>query len=125
MSMDQEKAELQKLYEDYYMAGFKNNDVDLINKIISYPFTHLKDGAVNVCDTFPVDPARLKAEKGWDHSAEWQFHIPAINNHQAHAIASVNRYRADGSLIEHVHALYDFKKVDGAWKMHALAEINF
>lgn len=125
MDMAEEKTKLRKLYEEFYMTGFKTDDVNLIDRIVSYPIAYLKDGKVEMCDQYPVNPAKLKAEKGWARSTDWHFDIPAINEYQAHVIASATRLKADGSVIERVHALYDFKKIDGEWKMYALAEINF
>lgn len=117
------RTELEQTYTDYYMRGFRDNDVALIDEIVDYPICYLKNGRVEMLDHFPVDPAVLKAEKQWDHSIDWTFDIPAITEAYAHVTASATRCRADGSIIEKVHAFYDFKRMQGVWRMYALAEL--
>ncbi|MDJ0947740.1 MAG: hypothetical protein QNJ94_02370 [Alphaproteobacteria bacterium] len=125
MEQDRLKNELLTAYQRFYVEGFKTNDVRLIDKIVSYPLVYLKDGLVEMVDHYPIDPAKLKIEKEWDHSTDWRFDIPAISDRHAHAVASATRCRADGSVIEHVHGFYAFTKVDNDWKMYALAEITY
>ncbi|NTB87860.1 hypothetical protein [Agrobacterium tumefaciens] len=117
------KDELRRTYEKY-VEGFKANDVKLIDEIVRYPIAYLKDGVVEMMDSYPIDPAKLKAAKGWDHSTDWHFDIPAINDHHAHAVASAVRRRVDGSVIERVHGFYAFTKIDGSWKMYAFSEVT-
>jgi len=97
--------------------------VNLIDKIVRYPIAYLKDGVIEMLDRCPIDPTKLKADKGWDHSTEWHFDVPAINEHHAHAVASTVRRRAYGSAIERVHGFYAFTKVDGAWKVYTFSEV--
>ena len=125
MTEEQLKEELLKAYTEFYMEGFKTNDVTLIDKIVQYPITYIKDGVVEKMDHYPIDPAKLKAEKEWDHSIDWEFEIPAINQTSAHVVASATRCRADGSVIEHVHGFYAFTKVEGNWKMYVIADTTF
>ena len=122
---DQAKQEIVDLYQRFYMEGFKTNNIGLIDRIVRYPIAYLKNGVVEMLDHYPVDPAQLKAEKQWDHSTDWHFEVSAINDQNAHVVASATRRRADGSQIERVHAFYDFTRVEGAWKMYAIAEIVF
>ena len=122
---DQLKNEIIDLYQRLYVEGFKTDDISLIDQIVRYPIAYLKNGAVEMLDHYPVDPAILKSEKQWDHSTDWHFEVSAINDQNAHVVASATRRRADGSQIERVHAFYDFAKFDGAWKMYAIAEIVF
>lgn len=125
MTEDQLKKEVQDIYTQFYVEGFKTNDISLIDKIVRYPIAYLKNGAVEMFDHYPVDPATLKADKQWDHSTDWNFDVAAISDQDAHVTASATRRRADGSIIERVHAFYDFTRVDGEWKMYAIAEIVF
>ena len=125
MDYEQLKDELRSLYMDFYVEGFKQNDVSIIDKIVRYPIAYIKMGQVEMRDSYPVDPKALKEETGWDHSVDWKFDIPALNESSAHAIASATRCRADGSVIEHVHGFYAFTRVDGEWKMYALADTTF
>ncbi|NET39788.1 MAG: hypothetical protein F6K19_48835 [Cyanothece sp. SIO1E1] len=119
------REELLQAYNRYYVEGFKTNNVALIDKIVRYPIAYIKDGKVEMMDEYPVDPAKLKADKEWDHSTDWQFDIPAISETSAHAIASATRCRADGSIIERVHGFYGFTRTSGEWKMYSFAEMVF
>jgi len=117
------KQEVIDTYNQYYVEGFKTNDVRLINQIVDYPLTYIKDGNVTSLDNYAVDPAELKRQLQWDHSKDWKFEVVGINANSANVIASATRCRKDGSIIEHVSAYYGFKKVEGQWKMHVLADI--
>jgi len=125
LSGQDQKQVLADLYERYYVAGFRANDVGLINRIVHYPLAYIKDGSVRMVDHFPVDPAKLKAELGWDHSKDWAFEVIAVGERQAHVNAYATRCRADGSEIERVQGFYAFKKIGNDWKMFALADIVF
>lgn len=116
------KKELTDAYQTY-IEGFRTNDVTLIDRIVRYPLAYLKDGAVVMCDRYPIDPMKLRSEKAWDHSTNWHFEITAINERGAHAAASATRCRADGSVIERVHGFYAFTNSNGEWKMYAFGEV--
>jgi len=125
MTEDELKAELRATYQRYYVEGFKRNDVSLIDRMVRYPIASINGGTVVMMDRYPVDPAALKAERGWDHSIDWSFEIPAITEHHAHAITSATRCRADGTVIERVHAFYAFTRIDGEWKMYAIGDLTY
>ena len=124
MTLEILKEELRKAYQDYYVVGFSNNDLTLIDQVVQYPVAYISNGQVKLYDQYPVDPARLKAEKGWDHSRDWSFDVVAISETEGRIEASATRCRADGSVIEHVHAYYAFTRVDGRWKMYALSGVT-
>ncbi|WDE01676.1 hypothetical protein [Thalassomonas actiniarum] len=125
MTESQLKEELLETYMQYYVEGFKTNNVALIDHMVKYPLTYLKDGKMILCEQYPIDPQKLKAEKAWDHSTDWQFEIQGINDKEAHAVAFAVRRRADGSKIESVHGFYAFSRTSEGWKMYALADITF
>lgn len=119
------KEELIELYQKYYVEGFRQNDVGLIDKIVRYPIAYIKDGTVRMMDRYPVDPATLKADLQWDHSTDWSFEVSGASETSAHMVASATRRRKDGSVIERVHGFYAFTKEGGSWKMYALADVAF
>lgn len=125
MSIDQYKEEVTRTYMKYYVEGFKSNDISLIDEMVQYPIAYIKDGKVEVCDTYPIDPKILKREKGWDHSINWKFDVTAANENEAHAVSSAVRCREDGSKIESVHGFYAFTKTKSGWNMFAVADIAF
>ena len=125
MTYEDLKKDLLKTYMDYYVEGFKANDVGLIDKMVKYPIAYIKDGSVDMCNEYPIDPKKLKEEKGWDHSTDWKFEIMAVSEHDAHAVASAIRRQKDGSRIENVHGFYAFTLTDDGWKMYAVADIVF
>lgn len=122
MNEESLKEQLLATYK-VYMKGFKSNNIKLIDSIVKYPIAFLKNGIVEMFDNYPIDPKKLRTEKDWDHSKNWNFDILAINNHHAHAVASAIRCRADGSVIEHVHGFYAFIKINNLWKMYAFSEV--
>ena len=117
--------ELIEIYKTYYVEGFRRNDVSQIDKIVDYPITYIKDGTVSLLDTYPVNPAALKVELGWDHSIDWSFDVVGINDTSAHMVAKATRCRKDGSVIEKVHGFYAFRKTESGWKMYVLADVDF
>ncbi|MGI9373000.1 MAG: hypothetical protein ACR2OJ_10930 [Hyphomicrobiales bacterium] len=125
MTQQDLKQQLIDTYNQFYVEGFKNNDIALIDRIVDYPLTYIKNGTVSSVERYPVNPAELKAQTGWDHSKDWHFDVPAITETSAHVVASATRCRKDGSVIERVHGFYAFRKVDGVWKMYALADQVF
>lgn len=125
MSFEELRSEVHRTYMEYYVAGFKSNDVTLIDKIVKYPIAYIKNGSVTMCDSYPIDPKSLKKDKGWDHSVDWKFEVTAVNDSEAHAVASAVRCRKDGSKIESVHGFYAFTKTADGWKMYAVADTTF
>lgn len=125
MTEQQLKQELHDTYMKYYVEGFRTNNVGLIDQMVQYPLAYLKEGKMTLCKHYPIDPQKLKEEKAWDHSSDWQFEIKGINDTEAHAVAFAVRRRADGSKIESVHGFYAFTRTAAGWKMYALADITF
>ena len=125
MNVDKLKEKLHETYMNYYVEGFKKNDVGLIDQIVKYPIAYIKDGNVTFYEQYPIDPQTLKEEKEWDHSTDWKFEITAVNEKDAHAVASAVRRRQDGSKIESVHGFYAFTHTDKGWRMYALADTTF
>lgn len=125
MNQETLKEELRDVYQRYYVVGFSTNDLSLINRIVQYPIAYINNGRVRMYEQYPVDPARLKAEKGWDHSRDWTFDVVAVSETEGRIEASATRCRADGSVIEHIHGYYAFTRVDGQWKMYALSGVSF
>lgn len=125
MSFEELRSEVHDTYMENYVAGFKSNDVTLIDKMVKYPIAYIKNGSVTMCDSYPIDPKSLKEEKGWDHSVDWKFEVTAVNDSEAHAVASAVRCRKDGSRIESVHGFYALTKTVDGWKMYAVADTTF
>ena len=92
---------------------------------MQYPIAYIRNGRVEMCNTYPVDPAQLKKDLNWDHSIDWHYEVAGASDTNAHMTASAVRCRKDGSKIEHVHGFYSFMKVEGSWKMFAVAELTF
>lgn len=125
MDTEKYKQEVHDTYMNFYVPGFSNNDMALINQIIKYPITHMQNGEVSMHDSYPIDPQKLKDEKGWDHTSDWKFEVTSANDKQAHAVASSIRRRKDKSIIEHVNAFYAFTHTDTGWKMFAISDVTF
>ena len=125
MTREELHKDLHETYMKYYVEGFKQDNVGLIDKIVKYPIAYINSGSVEMCSVYPIDPSELKKEKQWDHSTEWNFEITALNEHSAHAVASAVRRRKDGTRIENVHGFYAFTMTEQGWKMYAVADVTF
>lgn len=125
MTREELHKDLHETYMKYYVEGFKQDNVGLIDKIVNYPIAYINSGSVEMCSVYPIDPSELKKEKQWDHSTEWNFEITGLNEHSAHAVASAVRRRKDGTQIENVHGFYAFTMTEQGWKMYAVADVTF
>lgn len=125
MDIEKHMKEVKDTYINYYVPGFSNNDMAMIDKIVKYPIAHIQNGSVSMHDSYPIDPQQLKVKKGWDHTSDWEFKVTAVNEKQAHAVASSIRRRKDGSIIEYVDAFYAFTKTNEGWKMFAISDVTF
>ena len=125
MTREELHKDLHETYMKYYVEGFKQDNVGLIDKIVKYPIAYINAGSVEMCSVYPIDPSELKKEKQWDHSTDWNFKITALNEHSAHAVASAVRRRKDGTKIENVHGFYAFTMTKQGWKMYAVADVTF
>ena len=125
MNFDELKEVVKNTYMANYVQGFKNNDVSLIDAIVKYPVAYIKEGSVEMFESYPINPQILKEEIGWDHSIDWNFEVTAVNDREAHAVASAIRCRKDGSRIEHVHGFYAFTNTLSGWKIYAVADTSF
>ncbi len=46
MSFEELRSEVHDTYMENYVAGFKSNDVTLIDKMVKYPIAYIKNGSV-------------------------------------------------------------------------------
>ena len=56
--------------------------------------------SVTMLDQFPINPADMKASKGWDRSDSFEIDVVAVGENKAHRLMrNTRRLRKDGSLI--------------------------
>ncbi len=105
-------------YLDAFMAG----DDDALRDCLMWPCTVLSDcGSIQV-DTFPYNPATLRAQKGWAFSKGLEIDVVAVSDNKAHVLLRhCQRLRLDGSLIEDISAFYAFTKTVEGWKIFAIS----
>ena len=120
-----ERASLLGAYQRY-LAAFNANDLDAINDCISYPLAYISGDSVTMLDQFPINPADMKASKGWDRSDSFEIDVVAVGENKAHLLMrNTRRLRKDVSLIEEATGFYAYKKVSDEWKMFAFSDIVF
>ena len=120
-----ERTRLLSAYQRY-LDAFNNSDISAIDRCIKYPLAYIGAGEVSLLDKFPINPADLKASKGWDRSEGIEIDVVAIGETKAHLVMrNACRLRKDGSLIEEATGFYAYTKVDGDWKMFAISDIVF
>ena len=120
-----ERARLLSAYQRY-LDAFNDSDIDAINRCIKYPLAYIGAGTVTLLDQFPINPAELRAAKGWDRSEGFEIDVVAIGDNKAHLLLrNARRLRQDGSLIEEGSGFYAYTKEQGDWKMFAISDIVF
>ena len=108
-----------------YLNGFIESDIDMINSCIAYPLAHEGNDKVTMLKEFPIDLEKLKQEKGWATSDNFEIDIVSVSEQKAHAlIRNCRRIRKDGSLIEEASGFYAFQKTSGGWKIFAFSDIT-
>ena len=119
------RAKLLSAYQRY-LDAFNANDLDKINDCINYPLAYIGADNVTMLDKFPINPADLKASKGWDRSDCLEIDVVAVSESKAHLLLrNARRLRKDGSVIEDASGFYAYTKVEGDWKMFAISDIVF
>lgn len=120
-----ERARLLSAYQRY-LDAFNDSDIDAINRCIKYPLAYIGSGTVTLLDQFPINPAELRASKGWDRSEGIEIDVVAIGDNKAHLVMrNARRLRQDGSLIEEATGFYAYTKEEGDWRMFAISDIVF
>lgn len=117
------EAEVMAVY-DRYLDSFNRGDMDGIAATIQFPLTHIGNGKTRSYDSYPFDPAKLRAEKQWHTTVNARHDVVAAGPDKAHLILhSADRMRADGSLIERVSAFYAFTRSPQGWKIFAISDV--
>ena len=124
--MDEErlKAEVLSVYSAY-ISAFLANDVAALNKLIQYPLTYIGKNHSAMMDTYPVQPAELRAVKRWHDTLGMDQEVVFASEEKAHVIVrKATRVRADGSPIEIASAFYALTRTPDGWKLFALSDIT-
>ncbi len=117
------EAEVMAVY-DRYLDSFNRSDMAGIAATIQFPLTHIGNGKARSYDSYPFDPAKLRAEKQWHTTINARHEVVAASPDKAHLILhSADRVRADGSLIERVSAFYAFIRTPDGWKIFAISDV--
>ena len=122
MPLEMIKKEIESVMAEY-LDAFAKGEVDRIDRVVSYPLTHLGRESAVVYDHYPIDPRELKEKTGWSFS-RYETDVIAASETKAHVIGKGTRHRADGSIIETIEALYVFYKKDGRFKIAAVSDIT-
>lgn len=116
-------AQVRAAYERY-LTAFLHADLAAIDEVVSYPLAHVGETGIRLFDTFPINPADLKAAKGWHTTVNSRYEVVAVSARKAHVVLySADRIRKDGSLIETVSAFYAFTRTDVGWKLYAFSDL--
>jgi len=62
-----------------YAEAFDASDIDGINQFVSYPLAYVGDGQVALIHEWPVNPAELKASKGWHETVGVELEVVGVN----------------------------------------------
>ena len=108
---------------DSYMTAFEAADLEAITRHIHLPITYIAEDHVRTMDRYPFNPAKLKEATGYDHSRV-DIDLIAGDAQKAHLRISGTRHRADGSVIEHIDAVYILQDRGDGWKIAAFSGVR-
>jgi hypothetical protein len=107
-----------------YVAAFRANDIQAIDKLMQYPLAHIGNGKTTLLDTYPIKPAELMAAKQWHDSKDIAYEVVFASADKAHLILrQAKRVRMDGSPIETVSVFYALTRTASGWKFFAVSDI--
>jgi hypothetical protein len=108
-----------------YLAAFQADDLVTLNALIQFPFAYIGQGGTVLLDTFPIQPAALRAAKQWHSTKDFSHEVVFASDEKAHLILrQATRVRIDGSPIETVSAFYALTRTPSGWKFFALSDIT-
>jgi hypothetical protein len=108
-----------------YLAAFQANDLAALNALIQFPFAYIGQGGTVLLDTFPIQPAALRAAKQWHSTKDFSHEVVFASDEKAHLILrQATRVRIDGSPIETISAFYALTRTLSGWKFFALSDIT-
>jgi hypothetical protein len=108
-----------------YLAAFQADDLAALNALIQFPFAYVGQGGTVLLDTFPIQPAALRAAKQWHSTKDFSHEVVFASDEKAHLILrQATRVRIDGSPIETVSAFYALTRTPSGWKFFALSDIT-
>lgn len=108
-----------------YIAAFQADDLVSLNALIQFPFAYIGQGGTVLLDTFPIQPAALRAAKQWHSTKDFSHEVVFASDGKAHLILrQATRVRIDGSPIETVSAFYALTRTPSGWKFFALSDIT-
>jgi hypothetical protein len=103
---EQAKDEVLAAYAAY-VAAFRANDVQAIDKLMQYPLAHIGNDQTTLLDAYPIKPAEMRAAKQWHDTKDIAHEVVFASADKAHIILrQATRVRADGSPIETISVFY-------------------
>lgn len=121
---DQLTKEITVAYQDYLQA-FRDDDMETINSLVSYPLAYIGEGVVTMLNEFPIRPSALMHQTGWYDTLHMTYEVVGITETKAHLVLrSGTRVRQDGSPIEDIAAFYAWTKTAEGWKMFAVSDVR-
>ncbi len=107
-----------------YVAAFRANDIQAIDKLMQYPLAYIGNGQTTLLDAYPIKPAELKAAKQWHDTKDIAEEVVFASADKAHLILRhATRVRPDGSPIETISVFYALTRTASGWKFFAVSDI--
>ena len=120
---EQAKDEVLAAYAAY-VAAFRANDVQAIDKLMQYPLAHIGNDQTTLLDAYPIQPAEMRAAKQWHDTKDIAYEVVFASADKAHIILrQATRVRADGSPIETLSVFYALTRTVSGWKFFAVSDI--
>ncbi|MEZ5233415.1 MAG: hypothetical protein AB7O92_18570 [Acidimicrobiia bacterium] len=125
--MDEDRrAELIAAADDLmerYHAAFQHGSRADLEALVHLPVIYVTETDVRVCDRYPFDPAKLRANAEFHH-AETTTTYEHLEPTRIHAVIAGTRHRADGSKIESIESFYILQDRGDGWKVAVFSGIR-
>ncbi|MHC4909361.1 MAG: hypothetical protein ACYTF9_06545 [Planctomycetota bacterium] len=106
-----------------YVAALQTGTRDELEAFCRLPVTRVTDDDVALCERFPFDPVRWREATGVVRS-NLMIDVVHVDERKAHVLVDGTCCRADGSVAEHLGAIYVLHRLAGEWKIRLLTEIR-
>ena len=112
-----------ELVLEKYIRAFETGTREDLQAFCRLPIAYVSDDEVQLRDRYPFDPVKLREITGIRRS-QVVLNVVHIDDAKAHVLIEGTRNREDGSVVEHINAVYILHKLDGIWKISLMSGLR-
>jgi len=106
-----------------YQKDLEHGTREDLQKHVHLPVAYISEEKVQMRDSYPFDPQKLRTMKEFHHSKS-EFSVMHVDESKAHVEITATRKREDCSPIEYIEAFYILQKRSDCWKISAFSGIR-